>query len=222
MIRQDEDLADGLAALVALDARLGPIAAQAGVLPLRKGLQAMPGLISVMVAQQVSRASAAAIFERLAGLVDLTDAAAILALDDAQFRQAGLSRAKERTLLAIAAAVITGTLDFERVAQAEVAAALRELTAIPGIGPWTAESYLLFSLGHADVFPAGDLALQIAVADGLGLEGRPSDKALRAIAEFWSPYRSVAARLFWAYYATITRRDAAPAAMAEGFTKPTR
>ena len=91
-----------------------------------------------------------------------------------------------------------------------MAQAIRTLTALHGIGPWTAEVYLLFCLGHADIFPAGDLALMAAVGDAFGHDDRPDEKTVRAIAEKWSPWRGVAARLFWRYYA-VTRRDATPA-----------
>ena len=200
-----------------MDGRLAPVIERAGALPLRAGDPGLPGLAATLMGQQVSRASAMAITGRLAGMVDLNDAPSILGLDDAGFRTAGLSRAKERALLAIASAVITGTLDFDRVAASDSAAAIAELTSVPGIGPWTAECYLLFCLGRDDVFPAGDLALQVAVAHAFGMDERPRDKPLRAMAEFWSPHRSVAARLFWGYYAAVTRRDATPVAL-----QPTR
>jgi len=213
MIRSLDDISIGLDALAAMDERLLPVIERAGALPLRAGDPGLPGLAATLMGQQVSRASATAITSRLAGMVDLNDAASILALDDTAFRTAGLSRAKERTLLAIASAVITGTLDFDRIAAADSRAAIAELTAVPGIGPWTAECYLLFCLGREDIFPAGDLALQVAVAHAFGMEERPGDRPLRAMAELWSPHRSVAARLFWAYYAAVTRRDATPAAL---------
>ena len=84
------------------------------------------------------------------------------------------------------------------------------MTCLPGIGPWTAQVYLLFCAGHPDVFPVGDIALQNAVQHALGLEHRPTPKPLTAIAEAWSPHRSVAARLFWAYYANMKGREAVP------------
>ena len=90
--------------------------------------------------------------------------------------------------------------------------ATARLTAIRGVGPWTAELYLLFAAGHTDIFPAGDVALRIAVAEGLGLEERPTVKQLYAMAESWSPWRGVAARLFWAFYREMKGREAVPVA----------
>ena len=134
----------------------------------------------------------------------------MLAADDGVYRAAGLSRGKERTIRALAEAVHDGRLDFGRIEAASAKEAVAELAAVHGIGVWTAECYLLFCAGHPDVFPAGDLALQVAAAHAFGLDQRPSQKALAAMAEGWTPHRAVAARLFWAYYAAITRRDAAP------------
>jgi len=102
-------------------------------------------------------------------------------------------------------------LDLEQICGLDADDAMRQLTSLKGIGPWTAEVYLLFCAGHQDIFPAGDLALQIAVEDGLGLTKRPDGKALQKIAETWSPWRGVASRLFWAYYARMKQTgDAMP------------
>jgi DNA-3-methyladenine glycosylase II len=120
---------------------------------------------------------------------------------------------KSRRLYGVAGSLFDGyDLDgLDRVSAIEATAAL---VTLKGIGPWTAESYLLFCVGHPDVFPAGDLALQIAVQDGLGLAERPADKDLRRIAEAWSPWRAVAARLFWAHYkARRTERGATAATL---------
>jgi DNA-3-methyladenine glycosylase II len=122
------------------------------------------------------------------------------------FREAGLSRPKQKALLAIAAAVRDG-LDLEGVGALDGDAAMAMLTAVPGIGPWTAEVYLLTAAGHPDIFPSRDVALQASVHHALGLESRPSHKALETLAESWSPWRAVAARLFWAYYRAIKGRD---------------
>ncbi|RIX99986.1 DNA-3-methyladenine glycosylase 2 family protein [Aureimonas flava] len=212
MIRSQEDVDRGLARLVALDPRLAPVAAVAGPTPLRPGSADLPGLVATVVAQQVSRASAAAILGRLAALVDLSDAGALRAASDETLRQAGLSGAKARTVRALAAAIGRGELDLRRVAEAPPEEAIRALVAIPGIGRWTAECHLLFGVGHPDIFPAGDLALRIAVGRGVGLGPRPAERAVALAATAWSPLRSVAARLFWAYYAALLRRDAAPVA----------
>ena len=210
MIRSDADIEAALLALQEADPRLGAVLAVAGTVPLRRGAQGLRGLLGTIVAQQVSRASADAIFARLAAELDLDDAAALRLAPDEALRRAGLSRPKMRTVRAIAEAVACGTLDFDRLERLDAAGAIAEMTAVHGIGRWTAECHLLFAMGHPDVFPASDLALQIAVAHAFGLPERPREKPLAALAERWSPHRATAARLFWSYYHAITRRDAAP------------
>jgi DNA-3-methyladenine glycosylase II len=127
------------------------------------------------------------------------------------FREAGLSRPKQRTLLALGRAVAEDGLDLGRLASVEAREAMALLTGISGIGPWTAEVYLLAAAGHADVFPSGDVALQGAVAHAFALDQRPDAKRLAKIAESWAPWRAVAARLFWAYWREMRGADAAPA-----------
>ena len=122
---------------------------------------------------------------------------------------AGLSRPKQRTLAAISAAVLDEGLDLGGLCDTAPEKAMERLVAIKGIGPWTAEVYLMFCAGHRDIFPAGDLALQEAIRLGFEMAERPDDKAARAIAERWMPWRSVAARILWNYYGTL-KRDAAP------------
>jgi DNA-3-methyladenine glycosylase II len=210
MIRTDDDIARELQALLAIAPLLRPVAERAGPIPLRASPPGLRGLVGTMIGQQVSRASAGAILGRLEALVDLDDARAILGADDAAMRAAGLSRAKERTLLAIAGAVTSGRLDIARLSAAEPDAAIAELVRLPGIGPWTAECFLLFSAGHVDIFPAGDLALRIALGRALGPSERPTIREVMQTAKAFAPHRSIAARLFWAYYAAVARRDAAP------------
>jgi DNA-3-methyladenine glycosylase II len=132
----------------------------------------------------------------------------VLAATEDDLRDCGLSRPKIRTLRAIAGACRDG-FDLDHLATLPAEDAIRTMTTLHGVGPWTAEVYLLFCLGHADIFPAGDLALIVAVGDAFGHAERPSEKAVREIAAAWSPWRGVAARLFWSYYAA-TRREAAP------------
>jgi DNA-3-methyladenine glycosylase II len=209
-IETDADVAAGLAALLAADARLGPVAAVAGALPLRRHPPGFAGLARVVVGQQLSTASAAAIWGRLEAAGGATPAG-FLALDDAALRACGLSVAKVRTLRSLAGAAGDGSLDFAELSSLPAEAAHARLVALPGIGPWTVDVYLLFCAGHPDIFPAGDLALQVAVADAFGLDGRPSVKALAALAAPWAPWRAVAARLFWAYYrARRAGRDGVP------------
>ena len=179
MIESEADIERGLAALSLLDERLIPVITAAGPVPLRRSEPGLPGLVGTILAQQVSTASARAIFGRLERLVDLNDARALADASDETLREAGLSRPKQRTLRAIAAAIVEGRLDFDRLERMNADEAISRMVAIHGIGPWTAECHLLFALGHEDVFPAGDLALQIAAAEALALPERLSEKALR-------------------------------------------
>lgn len=204
------DIAEGLAALVRIDPRLAPVVARAGEVPLRRTAPGFASLASIIVSQQVSRASADAIFGRLAHLLDPLTPQALLASGDALFREAGLSRGKQATLLTIAAEMVERGLDLDALCGLDPADAMARLTAIRGVGPWTAEIYLLFCAGHPDIFPAGDLALQVAAAEALGLGARPTPRQLYALAESWSPWRGVAARLLWAYYRELKGREGAP------------
>ena len=208
MIRSDADVARGLQALARLDPRLAPIVARhEGAVPLRWAPPGLEGLAQIVTAQQVSKQSAAAIFARMQALVEPFDAPTLLALPDEALREAGQSRAKIATLKGIARAVESG-LDLEGLAERPFAEGFACLTGLRGIGPWTAEAFLLFCAGHPDVFPAGDLALQVAVGDMAGLAHRPGEREVRAVAALWSPHRSVAARLMYEHYRTVTGRGA--------------
>ena len=206
-----DDISAGLDALCILDPRLARVREAAGEVPLRRSEPGFTSLASIIVSQQVSRASADAIFGRLSRLVDPLTPDAVLVAGEAVFREAGLSRPKQRTLLALAEAARDG-LDLDHLCSLEAEEAIRRLTAVPGIGPWTAEVYLLFAAGHPDIFPARDVALQAAVGHALGLHPRPPERALIEIAESWAPWRGVAARLFWAYYREFKGREGAPPA----------
>jgi DNA-3-methyladenine glycosylase II len=173
-----------------------------GPLPLRREADGFPALLRAIVGQQVSVASARAIWGRLEGL-GLTDASVMAAATDDDLRAAGLSRQKARYGRALAQAGI----DFNDLRDVRDVDVVTALTAVPGIGVWTAEIYAMFALGRADVFAPGDLALQEAARMLFGLEARPSEKQLRAMAEGWSPWRSVAARILWAYYRVAKDRD---------------
>jgi DNA-3-methyladenine glycosylase II len=206
-----DDITEGLRELARIDPRLAPVIGRAGEVPLRRTPAGFASLCSIIISQQVSRASADAIFARLSTLLDPLTPQALLASGDDLFRRAGLSRPKQATLLAIAAEVEVNGLDLKALCGLDPHEATGRLTSIRGVGPWTAEIYLLFAAGHPDIFPAGDLALQIAAAEALGLEARPGTKELYAIAESWTPWRGVAARLFWAYYREMKGREALPA-----------
>ena len=205
-----DDIAEGLDALTRRDPRLAAVAAIAGPVPLRLAEPGFASLAGIVIGQQVSRASADAMSARLAALVDPLDAPGVLAGGEDILRAAGLSRAKQATLLGLARAVTVDRLDLHRLTGLEAAESIARLTALRGIGPWTAEVYLLFCAGHPDIFPARDVALQSAVGHALGIAPRPAEKALSALAESWAPWRGVAARLFWAYYRTMHGREAAP------------
>ena len=180
----------------------------AGDPPLRRRPAGFAGLARIIVGQQLSVASASAIWTRTELLCDPFEPDVMAALDDAKLAGAGLSRPKIRTLRAICAAVRDG-LDLSRLEASSDAEIQRALTAISGIGPWTADIYIMFCLGRSDGFAAGDLALQIGAAKALGLKARPSAEELLAIAERWRPWRGVAARLLWNYYASLKRADKA-------------
>ena len=198
-IQTDADVAEALAGLLAADPRLVPVAELAGPVPLRRRPGGFEGLAAIITTQQISGVAAAAIWGRFRAAVDPFTPERLLAANEETLRVAGLSRPKIRTLFAVAHACGDGfAIDVlhDRPAEEAIAA----MTALKGIGPWTAEIYLLFCVGHPDIFPAGDLALQSAVHDGLGLEQRPAEKRLRELARDWSPWRGTAARLFWAYY----------------------
>jgi DNA-3-methyladenine glycosylase II len=205
-----EDIEEGIGALVSADARLAPIRAAVAGIPLRRSAPGFESLASIIVAQQVSTASAAAIWGRLKVHVDPLTPENYLRQGEEAWRLAGLSRPKQAALAHVSRAVLDGKLDLLGLCDHPADEAIAAMTAIKGIGPWTAEVYLLFAAGHPDVFPAGDVALQAAVGHAFGHETRPDVKALRALAEIWSPWRGVAARLFWAYYAVIRGREATP------------
>lgn len=211
IIRDHSDIQAGLEALVALDPRLADVVEACGPVPLRLNEPGFSGLASIVVSQMVSRASAEAIWRRIMAAGPVT-AEGYRALDPTIIATFGLSRAKAATLLHLSTAISEGHFDLASVCALETDEAIRQMTMLPGIGPWTAEVYLMFCGGHADIFPAGDVALQAAVADAFGLETRPSAKNLAVMAKAWGPWRSVAARLFWAYYAAKMRRDVTPLA----------
>ncbi|WP_192886624.1 DNA-3-methyladenine glycosylase [Agrobacterium sp. LAD9] len=206
-----DDISEGLEHLAHLDPVLSPVIEKAGPLELRIHEPGFAGLAHIVVSQMVSRASANAIWARiLAGTGGLVTAENYLGASEALRASFGLSRAKATTLEGLARAVTDGQIDLDGVIRKEAGAAFSELVALRGIGPWTAEVYLMFCGGHPDIFPVGDVALRSAVAHALALEVRPEAKWLAERAALWSPWRSVAARLFWGYYANIMRRAMVP------------
>jgi DNA-3-methyladenine glycosylase II len=207
LLDSDEALAAGLSELCRIDPAIAALIDAGLRPPLRKREAGLAGLVAIVVGQQVSTASAAAILGRLNAAFPGITADAIAAASDAELLGVGLSRPKLRTLRAISAAILQNGLRLERLAEMPAADAHTALTAISGIGPWTADLYLLFCLGHPDIFPAGDLALQETARVLLGLEARPDAKALAALAERWRPWRGVAAGVLWAHYRQIKGRE---------------
>lgn len=202
IIETDADVAEGAACLAALEPRFARVLELTGPLPLRRRPDGFEPLLSAIVSQQVSTASAAAIWGRLAALGG-AEPAAFLALSDETLRGAGLSRQK----IAFGRAIAASGLDFAALRDLPDAEVVAALTRLRGVGVWTAEIYAMFSLGRADVFAPGDLALQDAARRVFELDSRPTEPVLRAMSLAWSPWRSVAARLLWAYYRIATRRE---------------
>ncbi|MBG6201577.1 DNA-3-methyladenine glycosylase family protein [Roseibium album] len=201
-IATKDDVQAGLRELIANDPRLKPIAGKAGELPLRRRAANFAGLAQIITAQQVSVASATAIFQRVQTLVTPLTAEALASFSDEDLAGAGLSRPKVRTLRAVGAACENG-LDLARLTESPADEAHAQLCAIKGIGRWSADIFLLFCAGHPDIFPSGDLALQIAVRDAFDLDEKPTPKELDDIALRWAPNRAIAARLFWAWYRVL-------------------
>ncbi len=209
-IDTEADIEAGLSALLAADPRLEPVAARAGRLPLRRRPGGFAGLASIVVSQQVSTASANAIWGRVAAAYDPFTPQALIRARATRLAGLGLSAPKIRALKEIARAIADGRLDCDALPDLPADAAHAALCAIHGIGPWTADIYLLFCLGHPDAWPAGDLALQEAARLAFALPVRPSAKETIALADSWRPWRGVAARLLWAYYRAVKQRDPVP------------
>ncbi|MCB1447252.1 MAG: DNA-3-methyladenine glycosylase 2 family protein [Rhizobiaceae bacterium] len=208
-IRSEDDITRAIGRLLDIAPAFRSVAETAGPVPLRKLPTGYEGLAGIIVSQMVSRASADAIWSRLRPLLGEVTPEAVLAREPRALLAVGLSSAKERTLRLLAEACMDG-LDLDRMAALPADHAIREMTALKGIGLWTAEVYLLFAAGHPDIFPSGDVALRAAAGHAFGHVERPTDKALRTMSLDWRPERSVAARLLWAFYAARHKRDAIP------------
>jgi DNA-3-methyladenine glycosylase II len=212
-LHTDADLHKALKLLVKTDPRLKPVLEKAGRPDLRRRPAGFPGLCAIVVSQQLSTSSARAIWSRLEAAFDPFHHDAVRRARAPTLARLGLSKPKIKTLKALSKTVSQGLIDLEAIAGMPADDAHNALIGLHGVGPWTADIYLLFCLGHADAFPAGDLALQEAARLAFGLNTRPDAKQMVQLAEAWRPYRGVAAHLLWAYYAAIKRRDpvAAPA-----------
>lgn len=202
LIQTDACVSEGAAWLAHTEPRFAHALSATGALPLRRRKDGFEQLLSAIVSQQISVAAANGIWRKMKA-AKLTGPRKIIWASDEALRAAGLSRQKIRYARALAQARI----DYKSLRDASSDHVVATLTDVPGIGVWTAEIYAMFSLGHADVFAPGDLALQEAVRMLFDLEARPKERALREMAQAWSPWRAVAARLLWAYYHVEKSRD---------------
>ena len=198
-----EALQAGLYALAERDGAIAAAVAEAGPPAFEIRPAGFPTLMRAIVAQQVSAASARAIFARLEEAVQPLTPERLCALGEDTVRACGFSRPKIKYAFALAEHVIDGRLPLDRLDGMTDAEIMAALTSVPGIGPWSAEVYMIFAMGRTDVWPAADLALQEAQKRLYGLEERPKPKHSRELAETWAPYRSVAAVTLWHYYRTM-------------------
>jgi DNA-3-methyladenine glycosylase II len=201
------DLEDAVSALVNLDLRLKPVLALTGMPVLRRREPGFAGLAAIVCGQQLSVASAAAIWGRVSTAFDPFHHDAVRRARADRLGRLGLSAAKIKTLKNLARELAAERLNLDVLAEEDADAAHHTLITLPGIGPWTADVYLLFCLGHGDAWPAGDLAVQEAVKIGLGLKTRPTPKQMTPLAEPWRPLRGAAAHLWWAYYRVLKKRE---------------
>lgn len=205
-----DDIEAARRTVVELDPRLARAHAQTPAFEWRRRVGGFEGLFHMIVDQQVSLASAAAIWARVeAGLGGEVTPGRMLATDIETLRTFGLSIQKATYGHEIARAHVEGRIDFDHLERLSDEEAVARLTAIKGVGKWTAETFLMFCEGRRDVFPAGDIALQEAMrwADGAAL--RPREKEAYVRAEAWRPHRSIAAHLLWGWYGAVKRGEVA-------------
>lgn len=207
IIRTEKDIETGLEALISLDPQLAPllefIRQNSGNIPLRRQKGGFEGLSHIIIGQHVSTTSAAAVKHRFRQHVAPTTPQNFLETPLETLIAIGLTRAKQNALRNLASAVLDGSLDLDAIPSLQAQDAISQLTQIKGIGPWTAEIYLLFCIGHPDIFAAGDLAIREAYRHAFDLEKRPEERELRQLATKWAPHRAMATRLFWSYYETV-------------------
>ncbi len=206
-LHTEADLHAGLAQLIAAAPRLRSVAEMAGAFTLRRREAGFSGLCAIVCGQQLSTAAAATIRNRLFAAFDPFHHDTVRRARTEKLKRLGLSAPKIKSIREIGKAVAHGRIDLTAVGNMDADAAHAALTALHGVGPWTADIYLLFCLGHADAFPAGDLAVQESARIAFGLRKRPDVKALTKLAQAWRPWRGVAAHLLWAYYHAVKRRE---------------
>ena len=206
-LNSQADLEDAIQALLKQDPRLQPVFAVAGMPSLRRREPGFMGLAHIVCGQQLSTASASAIWGRLTAAFDPFHHDALRRARADRLGRLGLSAAKIKTLKNLAREIAAERVNLDLLANEEADAAHHTLVSLHGIGPWTADVYLLFCLGQGDAWPAGDLAVQEAVKIGLGLKARPTAKEMASLAEPWRPMRGAAAHLWWSYYRAIKKRE---------------
>jgi DNA-3-methyladenine glycosylase II len=193
-------LREAVAYLAASDPDLARLHAASGYPPFWKRPAGFPTLVHIILEQQVSLASAQAAFDRLGEALGTISPASFLTLDDVELKRIGFSRQKAGYCRGLAGQILEREVDLTSLRYLDDEAARAALLRIKGIGPWTADIYLLMALRRPDIWPVGDLALEIAVQEVKGLEVRPDAEKMQRIAAAWRPWRAVAARLFWQYY----------------------
>ncbi len=194
------DLEGAIAELRALEPRFAEVVQATGTPPLRRVEPGLSALLSIVNDQSISQHAASTVWSRTLAIIDAGDPRSVLDADAEELRSAGQSRNKIATFRAVAEAALDGRLGFETLSALDDEAVTAQLTAIRGIGPWSAQIYLLTCLGRSDVWPAADVALQIGAQRAFCLPDRPVGRRMIELAEPWRPWRSVAARLLWAYY----------------------
>ena len=193
-------LAQGVADLASRDGDLAAVVDKHGPPPLWSRKPGFPTLVQIILEQQVSLASAKAAFEKLKKALEEVTPEGLLGLDDGELKTIGFSRQKTRYCRGLSQAIVDGEFDVEGLSRLSDAEAKKALTGLVGIGRWTADIYLLMALRRPDVWPKGDLALAKAARQVKGLEELPDQDQLEELAEFWKPWRAVAARVLWLHY----------------------
>lgn len=205
-LETQSDLEEAVHALIKRDPRLKPVLAAAGMPALRRREPGFAGLAHIVCGQQLDRQRRGDL-GRLSAAFEPFDHEAVGRARADRLGRLGLSAAKIKTLKHLAREIRAQRLNLDVLAEEDADAAHHTLIALPGIGPWTADVYLLFCLGHGDAWPAGDLAVQEAIKIGLGLQARPTEKQMAPLAEPWRPLRGAAAHLWWSYYRAVKKRE---------------
>lgn len=209
-MRTQKQVTHDLRQLLTLDPQLLLVSRVAGKVLPRTRPAGFEGLARIICGQQLSVQSADAIWARLVDRGGARSAQAFLDLGETGVQGVGLSRTKYVYLQAVAQAVASGDMDLAAIAALPADEAIAAMIRHKGVGPWTAEIYLMFCAGHPDIFPVGDLALRKAVVEALALDAVLDDKTLSELAARWAPYRSTAALLFWRFYAAVRQRSGVP------------